>query len=79
MSAACSSGESPGPDRGSDAALRVAGVALARLRFRQDQDVAGTRELRGGAERSDAAADDDEIRAKLHARPDAAILPSPQT
>ena len=56
-----------GAHRGSDPALGVAGVALARLRFRQDQNVAGTRELGGGTERSDAAADDDEIRAKLHA------------
>ena len=66
------------PDGRRDAPLRVAGVAFPRLGLGEDEDIAGSRELRRRAERSDAAADDDEIRAKLHARPDAAILPSPQ-
>ena len=76
VSAAWSSGVSPGTHGRGDAALGVAGVAFARLGLGEDEDVARARELGGCAERGNAAADDEEIRAKLHAVPDA-ILPSP--
>ena len=66
------------PDGRRDAALRVAGVAFPRLGLGEDEHVARARELGGCAERGDAAPDDEKIRAKLHARPDAVILPSPQ-
>jgi hypothetical protein len=56
-----------GADGGGDAALRVAGVAFAGLGLREDEDVAGARQLGGGAQRGDAAADDEEVRAKFHA------------
>ena len=47
-------------DRRGDAALRVAGVALRGVRFRQDDDAAGRRESDRGAQARDPAADDDE-------------------
>ena len=50
-----------GPDGGGDAALRVAGVSGARTRLRQHEHVAGAVERRGGAQRRDAAADNEEI------------------
>src|SRR5918994_3711579 len=55
-------------DRSSDTALRVFGVAFARVGFRDDDDVAGRRELDRGAEPRDSAADDDEVAAYIHRR-----------
>ncbi len=63
-------------DRGGDAALRVSGVAFARLGLRQHEDRAGARQFHGGTQPGDAAPDDEEVCATLHARPDPAILPS---
>ena len=79
VSARVQLGRVAGADRRGDAALGVAGVALARLGLGEDEDVAGAGELGGRAQRRDAAADDEEVRAKVHAVPDAVILPSPPT
>ena len=49
-------------DRGGDAALRVAGVALGRRRLGQHQDLARLGERDRGAQPGDAAADDEKIR-----------------
>src|SRR5918996_6087357 len=53
-------------DRSSDAALRVLGITFARVGFRDDDDVAGRRELDRGAEPRDSAAHDDEVAAYIH-------------
>ncbi len=50
-----------GTDRGGNAALRVAGVALGRVGLGQNQHAAGWRERNRGAQSGDAAADDDEV------------------
>ena len=55
-------------DRGGDAALRVAGVALGRRRLGQEQHLAGLRQLQRRPERGDPAADDEEIRRGGHGR-----------
>jgi hypothetical protein len=55
-----------GPDGGSDATLGVSGVALARVRLRQDDHGAGRCKRDGGAEAGDAAADDQEIATHRH-------------
>ena len=59
-------------DRGGDAALRVAGVALRRLGFRQHQHATRRGEPDRRAQSRDAATDDDEV-GRLHVN---AILPS---
>jgi 3-dehydroquinate synthase len=66
-------------DRRGNAALRVAGIAFSGSAFREDQDVAVTGDFGNRAKRGDAAADDEKVRAKLQAAPDAAILPSQKT
>ena len=53
-------------DRRRNAALRVLGVAFGRVGFRDDDDVAGRRQLNRRAEPGDAAADDDEVAAYIH-------------
>ncbi len=53
-------------DRGGDAALRVAGVALGRRRLGQQQHLAGLRQLQRRPERGNPAADDEEIRRGGH-------------
>ena len=53
-------------DRRGDAALRVLGVAFVRIGFRDDDDVAGRRQLDRRAEPRDSAADDDEVAAYIH-------------
>jgi hypothetical protein len=64
------------PNGRGNAALRVASVAFPRSAFREDENVAMTGDFGGRAKRGDAAADDEKVRAKLQAAPDAAILPS---
>ena len=59
-------GRVAGADRGGNAALRVAGVALGGIGFGEDQHVAGEREIGGGAKARDAAADDQEVRSPRH-------------
>jgi hypothetical protein len=53
-------------DRGGDATLRVLGVALARIRFRDDDNLAGRRQLNRGAKTRDSAADDYDVAAYIH-------------
>ena len=53
-------------DRRGDAALRVLGVAFVRIGFRDDDDVAGRRQLNRRAEPRDSAADDYEVAAYIH-------------
>ena len=53
-------------DRRGDAALRVFGVALVRIGFRDDDDIAGRRQLNRGAKPRDSAADDDDVAAYIH-------------
>ena len=53
-------------DRRGDAALRVLGVAFAGIGFRDDDDVAGRRQLNRRAEPRDSAADDYEVAAYIH-------------
>ncbi len=55
-----------GADGGGNAALRVTGVAFGGIGLGEDQDVAGQREIGGGAEAGDAAADDQEVRVTRH-------------
>ena len=74
VSAAWSSGESPGPDRRGDAALRVAGVAFAGLRLGEDQHLAGRTELRDRAQARDATSDDEVVCAEVHGVSDPVIL-----
>ena len=64
------------PDRSRDTALGIAGVALARLRLRQDQDRSGARKLHRRPEARYAAADDEEVCVQVHSQSDPAILPS---
>src|SRR3954454_16498614 len=59
--------------------LRVAGITFSGPAFREDEDVAVTGDFRNRAKRSDAAADDEKVRAKLQAAPDAVILPFQKT
>ena len=54
------------PDRGGNAALRVLGVALGRIGLRDDDDVAGSRQLDCSTEAGDSAADDYEVAAYIH-------------
>ncbi len=49
-----------------NAALGVFRVALAGIRLRDDDDVAGGSQFDGGAQAGDAAADDDVVAAKIH-------------
>ncbi len=49
-----------------DAALRVLGVAFGWIGFRDDDDVAGRRQLDRRAEPRDSAADDYEVAAYIH-------------
>ena len=53
-------------DRRGNAALRVLGVALARIRFRDDDNLAGRRQLNCGAKPRDSAADDYDVAAYIH-------------
>lgn len=62
-----------------NASLRVTGVAFLGARFGQDKHIAVSGEFGGRAKRGDATADDEKVRAKLQAAPDAAILPSQKT
>ena len=55
-----------GADRRGDAALRVAGVALARIGLGEDDDAAGVGQRDRGAQTGDAAADHEEIAADAH-------------
>ena len=55
-----------GADRCGDAALGVAGIALARIGLGEDDDVAGFRQRERGAQPGDAAADDQEVAAHVH-------------
>src|SRR6185503_9581847 len=55
-----------GTERRRDAALRVAGVALAGVRLREHDDVAGLGERQRGTQARDAAADDEEVSAYIH-------------
>ena len=64
------------PDCRRNATLRVTGVAFSWSAFGEDENVAVTGDFGSRAERGDAAADDEKVRAKLQAAPDAAILPS---
>ena len=68
-----------GSDSRRDTALRVAGVAFSGSAFGEDEDVAMTGDFGSRAKRGNAAADDEKVRAKLQAAPDAAILPSQKT
>ena len=54
-------------NRGGDATLGVAGVALARLRLRQDQDRSGARKLHRRPKACYAAADDEEVCVQVRA------------
>ena len=53
-------------NRRGDAALRVFRIAFARIGLRDDHDIAGGRQLNRRAQARDAAADDDEVAAKIH-------------
>jgi 3-dehydroquinate synthase len=66
-------------DRRRNAPLRVTGVAFAGSAFCEDEDVAMAGDFGNRAKRGDTAADDEKVRAKLQAAPDAAILPSQKT
>jgi hypothetical protein len=58
--------------------LCVTGVAFSRFCLGKYEDIAVPGNLRGGAKRGDAAADDEKVRVKLQAVADAVILPSPR-
>jgi hypothetical protein len=58
-------------NRDGNAALRIAGVALGWIGLGDDEDATMGREVTGGAETGDAAADDQEV-----AGSQSAILPS---
>ena len=64
------------PYRRGNAALRVTRVAFPGSALREDENVAMTGDFGSRAKRGDAATDDEKVRAKLQAAPDAAILPS---
>ena len=64
------------PDGSRNTTLRVAGIAFPRSAFCEDENVAVPGDFGSRAERGDAAADDEKVRAKLQAAPDAVILPS---
>ena len=53
-------------DRGGNAALRIAGVALGRICLGENQDVAGKSEIGRGAKARDATADEQEVRSPRH-------------
>jgi len=68
-----------GTNRRGNSSLRVTGIAFLGARFGQDKHIAVSGEFGGRAKRGDATADDEKVRAKLQAAPDAAILPSQKT
>ena len=61
-----------------NSALCVTGVAFCGFCLGENEDIAVPGNLGGRAERGDAAADDEKVRAKLQAVADAVILPSPR-
>jgi 3-dehydroquinate synthase len=63
----------------SNTALRMTGVAFSRFGFGQDEHIAVSGDFGRRAKGGDAASDDEKVRAKLQAAPDAAILPSQKT
>jgi 3-dehydroquinate synthase len=68
-----------GADSGRNASLRVTGIAFFGSGFGQDEHVAVSGDFRRRAQRGDATADDEKVRAKLQAAADAVILPSQKT
>ncbi len=53
-------------ERGRDAALRVARIALGGVSLGEHDDVAGLRERERGTQAGDAAADDEKVAAHIH-------------
>ncbi len=66
-------------NRRRNASLCVAGVAVSGSALSEDENVALPGDFWNRAKRGNAAADDEKVRAKLQAAPDAAILPSRKT